>query len=191
MRNPKAGFGVSRPPGAAAAALSPLPPDGPEGAQSGSRRPAAAAPCGAPAGTCGKGRPRKEPISTPPPPQKKNNDERRGGRITCRRPYVLYVRCGCAIGMYGRGDGHRGVAHGTEGPPALRSPRSSLGSFRTAAPPDSSAPTPPPQNAAAHNVRTAMSATPVPPLTPPPPHPPASTTPYHLLARNWVYLYLS
>lgn len=71
--------------------------------------------------------------------------------------------------MYGRGDGHRGVAHGTEGPPALRSPRSSLGSFRTAAPPDSSAPTPPPQNAAAHNVRTAMSATPVPPLTPLPP----------------------
>lgn len=117
----------------------------------------------------GRGGPEKSRFPPPPPPQKKNNDERRGGRITCRRPYVLYVRCGCAIGMYGRGDGHRGVAHGTEGPPALRSPRSSLGSFRTAAPPDSSAPTPPPQNAAAHNVRTAMSATPVPPLTPPPP----------------------
>lgn len=91
MRNPKAGFGVSRPPGAAAAALSPLPPDGPEGAQSGSRRPAAAAPCGAPAGTCGKGRPRKEPISTPPPPRKKTMT--RGGEAASRAAALTSYMC--------------------------------------------------------------------------------------------------
>lgn len=78
MHNPKAGFGVSRPPGAAAAALSPLAPDDPEGAPSGFKRPAATTPCGAPAGTCGKGRPRKEPIF----PQKKTMT--RGGEAASR-----------------------------------------------------------------------------------------------------------